>query len=99
VECGNVVFTTNVEIFEPTNGDFSYPETEYCSNSAPTASPVFSGTGGGSSTGIFTATPEGLSIDPTTGQYVFENFSPRDINDIQETQSLWEIRVGLEFKL
>ncbi|WP_432672306.1 fibronectin type III domain-containing protein [Flavobacterium sp. SM2513] len=67
VECGNVVFTTNVEIFEPTNGDFSYPETEYCSNSAPTASPVFSGTGGGSSTGIFTATPEGLSIDPTTG--------------------------------
>ena len=39
------------------------------------------------------------SIDPTTGQYVFENFSPRDINDIQETQSLWEVRVGLEFKL
>jgi gliding motility-associated-like protein len=67
--CGDVIFVTNVEIVEPGNADFSYPETEYCSDSAPTVSPIFSGTGGGgSSTGIFTATPEGLSINPNTGE-------------------------------
>lgn len=39
------------------------------------------------------------SIDGTTGQYVFENFSPRTITDLNENQTLWEIRFGLEFKL
>jgi hypothetical protein len=38
------------------------------------------------------------SID-AQGRYVFDNFSPRDITDLNESQSLWEVRFGLEFKL
>lgn len=33
------------------------------------------------------------------GRYVFESFSGRDVNDLDENQSLWEVRLGLEFKL
>ena len=35
------------------------------------------------------------SIDPGTGQYVYERFNERDINDLQETRSLWQVRVGV----
>ncbi|MFT7138310.1 MAG: hypothetical protein ACI9B8_000725 [Sulfitobacter sp.] len=38
-------------------------------------------------------------IDGTTGQYLFDSFSARDATDLQENQSLWEVRFGLEFKL
>jgi hypothetical protein len=31
------------------------------------------------------------------GQFVFTRFRGRDIEDVLEQQSLWEIRVGLEF--
>lgn len=33
------------------------------------------------------------------GRYVFENFTDRDVNDLDENQSLWEVRLGLEFSL
>jgi hypothetical protein len=32
------------------------------------------------------------------GRYVFERFSARDVNDLQEERSLWEIRLGLSVK-
>ena len=32
------------------------------------------------------------------GQYVFERFNPRSISDLQETQSLWQVRLGLQFE-
>lgn len=32
------------------------------------------------------------------GQYVFEEFNDRDITDLLEQRSLWEMRVGLEFR-
>lgn len=32
------------------------------------------------------------------GQYVFEEFNDRDITDLLEQRSLWEARVGLEFR-
>ena len=38
----------------------------------------------------------GTSVDPVTGQYVFESFDQRDINDLQENRSLWELRFGVE---
>jgi hypothetical protein len=31
------------------------------------------------------------------GQYVFERFNNRSIEDIVETRSLWEARVGVQF--
>jgi hypothetical protein len=37
------------------------------------------------------------SIDDQ-GRYVFERFSARDVNDLQEERSLWEIRIGLSVK-
>jgi hypothetical protein len=37
------------------------------------------------------------SIDDQ-GRYVFERFSKRDVNDLQEERSLWEIRLGLSVK-
>ncbi len=33
-----------------------------------------------------------------SGQFVFERFSDRDVNDLKETRSLWEVRAGLEFR-
>jgi hypothetical protein len=35
-------------------------------------------------------------VDPVTGQYVFNSFSDRDINDLQEFRSLWELKLGIE---
>jgi hypothetical protein len=37
------------------------------------------------------------SIDSETGQYIYETFSDRDINDLLETRSLWEAKIGIEF--
>ncbi|MEX1237287.1 MAG: TonB-dependent receptor, partial [Pseudomonadales bacterium] len=37
------------------------------------------------------------SVDGTTGQYIFERFSDRSVNDLLENSSLWEARIGLEF--
>ena len=37
------------------------------------------------------------SIDDATGQYVYEDFFERDINDLQETRSLWAVRFGISF--
>ncbi len=31
------------------------------------------------------------------GQYVFERFNDRTINNLLENRSLWDIRLGLEF--
>ncbi len=36
------------------------------------------------------------SIDPVTGQYIYNSFSDRDINDLQEFRSLWELKLGIE---
>ncbi len=33
------------------------------------------------------------------GQYVYSNFSNVDVNDLNENQSLWEVRVGIEIAL
>ncbi|MBT8107261.1 MAG: TonB-dependent receptor [Gammaproteobacteria bacterium] len=35
------------------------------------------------------------SLD-ATGAYVYSNFTPGDLSDLQETRSLWEMRLGLE---
>ena len=35
-------------------------------------------------------------VDPVTGQYVYNGFSDRDINDLQENRSLWELKLGIE---
>jgi len=35
------------------------------------------------------------SIDPVTGQYIFEDFFDRDINHLLETRSLWQARIGI----
>ena len=35
------------------------------------------------------------SIDPVTGQYIFEDFFDRDINNLLETRSLWQARIGI----
>lgn len=32
------------------------------------------------------------------GRYVYEGFSERDINDVQEERSLWEVRLGLSVR-
>ncbi|ALO45739.1 TonB-dependent receptor [Pseudohongiella spirulinae] len=32
------------------------------------------------------------------GQYVFERFNPRSISDLQETQSLWQVRLGVQLE-
>ena len=37
------------------------------------------------------------SIDAATGQYVYEDFSARDVNDLVEVRSLWEVRLGIQF--
>jgi len=37
------------------------------------------------------------SIDDATGQYIYEDFFERDINDLQETRSLWAVRFGISF--
>lgn len=37
------------------------------------------------------------SIDAGTGQYIYESFTDRDLNDLLETRSLWEARIGVEF--
>jgi hypothetical protein len=31
------------------------------------------------------------------GRYVYKGFSDRSINDILETRSLWQVRLGVEF--
>ena len=36
------------------------------------------------------------SIDPVTGQYVYNGFNDRDLNDLQEFRSLWEMRMGVQ---
>ncbi|XOV88426.1 MAG: TonB-dependent receptor domain-containing protein [Pseudomonadota bacterium] len=33
-----------------------------------------------------------------SGQYVFERFTERSVNDVIESRSLWEVRLGLEFR-
>jgi len=38
------------------------------------------------------------SVDPVTGQYVFEGFNDGSINDLITNQSYWEARVGIEFE-
>ena len=38
------------------------------------------------------------SVDDVTGQYRFERFNNRSINDLIENQSYWEARVGIEFE-
>jgi hypothetical protein len=35
------------------------------------------------------------SLD-ASGAYVYSNFTPGDLSDLQETRSLWEMRLGLE---
>ena len=37
------------------------------------------------------------SVDSVTGQFIYEDFNDRDLNDLQEDRSLWEARVGVEF--
>jgi outer membrane receptor for ferrienterochelin and colicin len=37
------------------------------------------------------------SVDPVTGQYVFESFSEDTVNDLLENRTLWEVRLGIEF--
>jgi Carboxypeptidase regulatory-like domain len=32
------------------------------------------------------------------GQYVFESFNSRSVSDLQETQSLWQVRLGIQFE-
>lgn len=32
------------------------------------------------------------------GQYVFERFTDRGVTDLQETRSLWEVRLGIQFE-
>ncbi|MFT7288829.1 MAG: hypothetical protein ACI87W_002952 [Halieaceae bacterium] len=32
------------------------------------------------------------------GRYVFEGFNDRDINDVQEQRSLWEVRLGFSIQ-
>lgn len=32
------------------------------------------------------------------GQYVFESFNPRSVTDLQEPQSLWQVRLGVQFE-
>jgi hypothetical protein len=38
-----------------------------------------------------------MSLDDQ-GRYVFERFTPRDINDVQEERSLWEVRAGFSIR-
>ena len=33
-----------------------------------------------------------------TGQYIYEDFSPQRISDVQTFRSLWEIRLGLDIR-
>jgi outer membrane receptor for ferrienterochelin and colicin len=37
------------------------------------------------------------SVDPDTGQYIFESFTEDTVNDLLESRSLWEVRLGIEF--
>ncbi len=37
-------------------------------------------------------------VDSTTGQYIFETFYDRDVNDLLDTVSVWEATLGVEFK-
>jgi hypothetical protein len=37
------------------------------------------------------------SVDQDTGQYIFESFSDNSIEDVIESRSLYEIRLGVEF--
>ncbi|MEL7046667.1 MAG: hypothetical protein AAGL66_16885, partial [Pseudomonadota bacterium] len=32
------------------------------------------------------------------GRYVFERFTARDINDVREERSLWEVRAGFSIR-
>ncbi|MEX2494733.1 MAG: carboxypeptidase regulatory-like domain-containing protein [Woeseia sp.] len=36
------------------------------------------------------------SVDPATGQYIFESFSDRTIDDVLENRTLWSVRLGIE---
>jgi len=36
------------------------------------------------------------SVDPVTGQYIFESFEEASVNDVLESRSLWEVRFGIE---
>ncbi|MDZ7769197.1 MAG: carboxypeptidase regulatory-like domain-containing protein [Woeseiaceae bacterium] len=36
------------------------------------------------------------SVDPVTGQYIFESFSDRSVEDLLESRTLWEVRLGVE---
>lgn len=37
------------------------------------------------------------SVDDATGQYVFEEFDEDTVNELIETRSVWEARLGIEF--
>jgi hypothetical protein len=36
------------------------------------------------------------SVDPATGQFIFEDFRTTNINDLQEFRSLWEVKLMLQ---
>ena len=36
------------------------------------------------------------SVDPVTGQFIYENYRSTDVNDLQEFRSLWEMKLLLQ---
>ncbi|RYY45389.1 MAG: hypothetical protein EOO06_16605, partial [Chitinophagaceae bacterium] len=73
--CGDSVYTFSITITEPVNATFTYPAAEYCANNTttPVISPVFTGT---ATAGLFTATPNGLTLDSVTGNITIATSTP-----------------------
>jgi gliding motility-associated-like protein len=61
--CSNDTATTSVVVSSSSFATISYPDTLYCSSVPQIQSPTVSGTSGG----LFSASPAGLSIDANTG--------------------------------
>ncbi|MGM5470094.1 LamG-like jellyroll fold domain-containing protein [Flavobacteriaceae bacterium LMO-SS05] len=68
--CNQVTTTTTVEIEAEPNATFSYPASDYCNDGTdPTPTVTQSG-------GVFSASPGGLSINPSTGAIDLSTSSP-----------------------
>ena len=82
----NLTCTRDIDIFEPTQAHFFYPNPEPCLYAGFGIMPaVFSSTDG-INTDTFTVSPSGLAIDPLTGDIDVDNSNPGTYTVMREVE-------------
>ncbi|WP_029038320.1 Ig-like domain-containing protein [Salinimicrobium xinjiangense] len=81
--CGEVTATTSITITETPSAEISYSG-PYCTSDATAHVPAFTNSVGAYQGGVFRSTPDGLSLDTSTGAINANNSSPNTYTVIYE---------------